>query len=371
MIIGIPKEIKDHEYRVGATPSMVRLFIDAGHTVYVETNAGKAIGFTDEMFKAAGAHIASSPKEVYRSEMIIKVKEPQESEFLLLQEGQILFCYLHLAPDPTQTRNLIEKKVVGIAYETVTDAYGRLPLLAPMSEIAGRISIQVGATHLQLNHGGRGVLLGGVPGVAPARVIVLGGGNAGTEAARMAIGCGADVTILDRDLSRLKALDMHFGPRLKTLYASPLTIEESITTTDLVVSTILIPGKTAPKVITRSMIKKMVPGSVFIDVSIDQGGSSETSKPTTHENPTYVVDGVIHYCVTNMPGACARSATYALTNATTQDALSIANKGYKMALLENPGLLNGLNLCHGHVTNASVAHDLGYPYVAPRELLGK
>jgi alanine dehydrogenase len=369
MIIGIPKEIKDHEYRIGATPSMVRLFIDAGHTVYVETHAGAAIGLTDEMFKAAGAHIATTAEAIYRSEMIIKVKEPQQSEFPLLKEGQILFCYLHLAPDPVQTGHLIEKKVVGIAYETVSDARGQLPLLAPMSEIAGRIAIQVGATYLQLNNGGRGVLLGGVPGVSPARVIIIGGGNAGTEAARMAIGCGADVTILDKDLSRLKALDMHFGPRLKTLYASPLTIEECLVSADLIVSTVLIPGKTAPKLITRSMIRKMPPGSVFIDVSIDQGGSSETSKPTTHENPVYVVDGVIHYCVTNMPGACARTATYALTNATTRDALAIANKGYQAALLENSGLLNGLNVCHGKVTNESVAQDLGYPYVPPRTLL--
>lgn len=369
MIIGIPKEIKDHEYRVGITPAMVQLLVNAGHTVYVETQAGAAIGLTDAMFQSAGARTVSSPAEVYQADMIIKVKEPQKSEFPLLKEDQILFCYLHLAPDPIQTQQLIEKKVVGIAYETVTDKKGQLPLLAPMSEIAGRIAVQVGATYLQLNHGGRGVLLGGVPGVPPARVIILGGGNAGTEAARMAIGCGADVTILDNNLSQLKALDMHFGPRLKTLYSSPLTIEESVISADLVISTVLIPGKTSPKLITRSMIKRMAPGSVFIDVSIDQGGSSETSKPTTHENPIYLVDGVIHYCVTNMPGACARTATYALTHATSQDALSIANKGYRAALLADPGLLNGLNVCHGKMTNASVAHDLGYPYVAPQALL--
>ncbi len=369
MIIGIPKEIKDHEYRVGATPSMVRLLVEAGHKVLLETNAGTAIGLTDDMFKAAGATIVSSPKEIYSCEMIIKVKELQESEFPLLREGQILFCYLHLAPDPIQTRRLIEQKVVAIAYETVTDAHGRLPLLTPMSEIAGRFAIQAGATYLQLNNGGRGLLLGGVPGVAPARVAIIGGGVVGTEAARMAMGLGADVTILDRDLHRLRTLDMQFGPRLKTLYSSPMTIEETVIASDLVIGAVLVAGKTAPKVITRSMIKKMAPGSVFVDVAIDQGGSSETSKPTTHGNPTYVVDDVVHYCVTNMPGACARTATYALTNATMNYALAIANKGYKEALLENSGLMDGLNVCLGKVTNASVAQDLGYPYVSPEQVL--
>lgn len=369
MIIGIPKEIKNHEYRVGATPAMVRAFVEAGHKVFVQTDAGTKIGFTDTMFTSAGAKIVSTPAEIYSCEMIVKVKEPQESEFPLLRQGQILFCYLHLAPDPEQTKHLVDSKVVAIAYETVTDAQGRLPLLVPMSEIAGRIAIQVGATTLQMNHGGKGLLLGGVPGVFPARVTVIGGGVVGTEAARMAMGLGASVTIVDKDLNRLRALDALFGPHLKTLYSTSASIEEALTLSDLVVGAVLIPGKTAPKLITRQMIKKMASGSVIVDVAIDQGGCAETSKPTTHTEPTYVVDGVVHYCVTNMPGACALTATKALTNATMDYALKIANKGYKQALKENPGLRDGLNVCLGHVTNGPVAHDLGYDYVAPESLL--
>lgn len=369
MIIGIPKEIKNHEYRVGATPAMVRLLVEAGHDVRVQMQAGTTIGYTDEMFTAAGARMLATAEEIYESEMIIKVKEPQESEYPLLKEGQILFCYLHLAPDPIQTQNLIKSKVVAIAYETVTDAQGRLPLLVPMSEIAGRIAIQVGATCLQMNHGGKGLLLGGVPGVNPARVVVIGGGIVGTEAARMAMGLGADVTIFDKDLNRLRHLDSIFGPHLKTLYSSPLAIEESLTTADLVIGAVLIPGKTAPKLINRQMLKKMAPGSVIVDVAIDQGGCTETSKPTTHAEPTYIVDGVIHYCVTNMPGACARTSTQALTNATMDYALKIANRGYKAALLENEGLRQGLNVCYGQVTNESVAHDLGYLYIPPEVAL--
>jgi alanine dehydrogenase len=369
MIIGIPKEIKNHEYRIGATPTMVRLLVDAGHQVTVQTQAGEKIGFTDAMFAAAGAKIADSAEEIYKSEMIIKVKEPLESEYPLLKEGQILFCYLHLAPDPVQTKQLIDSKVVAIAYETVVDAQGRLPLLVPMSEIAGRIAIQVGATSLQLNHGGRGVLLGGVPGVAPANVVVIGGGVVGTEAARMAMGLGANVTIVDRDLNRLRALDALFGPNLKTLYSSPIAIEEAITAADLVIGAVLIPGKTAPKLIKRDMIKKMAPGSVLVDVAIDQGGCSETSRPTSHAEPTYVVDGVLHYCVTNMPGACSRTSTQALTNATCEYALMIANKGWRRALLDHVGLRMGLNVCYGQVTNESVAHDLNYTYVPAESLL--
>jgi alanine dehydrogenase len=369
MIIGIPKEIKNHEYRVGATPSLVRLLVEAGHEVCVQSHAGDKIGYTDNMFAMAGAKIVQTPEEVYECEMVVKVKEPLSSEYPLLKEGQILFCYLHLAPDPVQTQQLIDSKVVGIAYETVTDAQGRLPLLVPMSEIAGRIAIQVGAISLQLNKGGKGVLLGGVPGVVPARVVVIGGGVVGTEAARMAVGLGADVTILDKDLSRLRMLDALFGPKLKTLYSSPLTIEESVARADLVIGAVLIPGKVAPKLITREMIKKMTPGSVIVDVAIDQGGCLETSKPTTHGEPTYLVDGVVHYCVTNMPGACARTATQALTNATGEYALMIANKGWKKALLDHAGLKNGLNVCYGHITNESVAHDLGYSYVPAERLL--
>lgn len=369
MIIGIPKEIKNHEYRVGATPSLVRLLVEGGHEVCVQSHAGDKIGYTDHMFSMAGAKIVHTAEEIYECEMVIKVKEPQSSEYPLLKEGQILFCYLHLAPDPIQTQQLIDSKVVAIAYETVTDAQGRLPLLVPMSEMAGRIAIQVGATSLQLNKGGKGTLLGGVPGVLPARVTVIGGGVVGTEAARMALGLGADVMILDKDLSRLRMLDAMFGPRLKTLYSSPLNIEEAIARADLVIGAVLIPGKTAPKLITREMIKKMAPGSVIVDVAIDQGGCAETSKPTTHGEPTYVVDGVVHYCVTNMPGACARTSTQALTNATGDYALMIANKGWKKALWDHQGLRQGLNVCYGHITNESVAHDLGYTYVPAERLL--
>lgn len=365
MKIGIPKEIKNHEYRVGATPAMVRLLSESGHQVFVQNNAGTAIGYTDEMYSSAGAKMVSSAIEVYAADMVIKVKEPLEAEYSLLREGLILFCYLHLAPDPVQTAELVKKKVIAIAYETVTDALGRLPLLVPMSEIAGRLSIQVGAVLLQLNNQGRGVLLGGVPGVPPGRVLVLGGGIAGTEAARMAMGLGADVTVLDKDLNRLRHLDALFGPHIKTLYSSSAAIEEAITRTDLVIGSVLIPGKTAPKLIKRSMLKKMPHGSVIVDVAIDQGGCTETSKPTTHTDPTYIVDDVIHYCVTNMPGACARTSTQALTHATVEYALLIANKGWKKALGENPGLRNGLNVCFGHVTNESVAHDLGYEFVPP------
>lgn len=369
MKIGVPKEIKNNEYRVGATPAMVRLFVENGHQVLVESNAGKKIDFPDEDYIKAGGKIVSSPKDVYQSDMILKVKEPQESEFSLMREGQILFTYLHLAPDPVQTKNLLQRKVIGIAYETVTDSMGRLPLLIPMSEIAGRIAIQVGATCLQLNHGGKGLLLGGVPGVFPARVVVIGGGVVGTESARMAMGLGAHVTIIDKDLNRLRQLDALYGPNLKTLYSSSLAIEEAVARADLVIGAVLVPGKLAPKLVTRKMIQQMAPGSVVVDVAIDQGGCFETATPTTHASPTYVVDGVVHYCVTNMPGACARTSTLALTNATMDYALMIANKGYRQALLDNAGLRNGLNVYHGKVTNEAVATDLGYEFVPPEEAL--
>jgi alanine dehydrogenase len=369
MIIGIPKEVKNHEYRVGATQAMVSTFVEAGHQVWVETNAGTKSGFTDEMFEIAGAKIVESPQEVFKADMIIKVKELQEKEFELLREGQILFCYLHLAPDPIQTEQLLRSKAIAIAYETVTDKQGRLPLLVPMSEIAGRIAIQVGATCLQLNHGGKGLLLGGVPGVLPARVTVIGGGVVGTEAARMALGLGANVTIIDKDLSRLRHLDALFGPNLKTLYSTSYSVEECVTQADLVIGAVLIPGKLAPKLVTKKMVEQMAPGSVIIDVAIDQGGSCETARPTTHDNPTYLVNDIVHYCVTNMPGACARTATQALTNATIDYALLIANRGYQQALLGNLGLLNGLNVCRGYVTNEHVAADLGYEYVNPEKIL--
>ena len=368
MIIGIPKEIKIHEYRVGATPAMVRSLVSSGHEVYVEANAGEKIGFTDSMYALEGARIARDAVEVWsKAEMIIKVKEPQKIEYPLIKEGQILFCYLHLAPDPKQTEALVKSGCVAVAYETVTDSHGRLPLLVPMSEIAGRIAIQVGCATLQLNHGGKGLLLGGVPGVLPAKVTVIGGGVAGTEAARMAQGLGADVTILDRDLNRLKYLDAVFG--LKTLYSSSLAIDEVIAQTDLLIGAVLIPGKTAPKLVSRNQIKKMAPGSVVVDIAIDQGGCLETSRPTSHAEPTYLEEGVLHYCVTNMPGACARTSTMALTNATSQYALTLANKGYKLAMRADPHLLAGLNVCLGKVTNESVAEDLGYPYTLPKELL--
>ncbi|MGR3911687.1 MAG: alanine dehydrogenase [Candidatus Rhabdochlamydia sp.] len=369
MTIGIPKEIKDKEYRVGATPEMVHALVQAGHHLMVETKAGEAIGFSDEMYITSGARIVNSREEVYSAEMVIKVKEPQESEFPLLKEGQILFCYFHLAPDPIQTKNLIDKKVIAIAYETVTDRQGRLPLLIPMSEIAGRIAVQAGANALHMINGGRGTLLGGVPGVLPAQVTVLGGGVVGTQAARMALGLGADVTILDNNLSRLRELDNLYGPRLKTVFASPSSIEQHVTSSDLVIGAVLIPGKLAPKLITHAMVKKMLKGSVIVDVAIDQGGCCETSRATTHSHPIYHVEGVVHYCVANMPGACARTSTIALTNATMPYALKIANKGYKEALQEDPGLMAGLNLFKGHVTNEPVATDLGYRYVTPESVI--
>lgn len=368
MLIGIPKEIKDKEFRVGATPDMVKALVQNKHQVIVETKAGEAIGFSDEIYASVGAKIVSGAKEVYKAEMVIKVKEPQESEFPLLHEGQILFCYFHLAPDPVQTKNLIERKVIAIAYETVTDKQGRLPLLVPMSEIAGRIAVQAGATALQMANGGRGVLLGGVPGVDPGKVVVIGGGVVGTHSARMALGLGADVTILDNNLSRLRELDALYGPRLKTLFASPGNIEHAVTTADLVVGAVLVPGKLAPRLITKQMVSKMLKGSVIVDVAIDQGGCCETSKPTTHTHPMYVVDGVVHYCVANMPGACARSATIALTNATMSYAIKLANKGYKAAFKEDIGFMEGLNLYRGQVTNKAVATDLGYDFVPPEKV---
>ncbi len=367
--IGIPKEIKNHEYRVGATPAVIQALRMYGHTVLVEKGAGSKIGFSDELYQAQGATLVSSAKEVYTADMIVKVKEPQPSEYQLLKEGQILFTFLHLAPDPEQTKALLESGVIAIAYETVTDHEGRLPLLTPMSEIAGRIAIQVGATALQIANGGKGVLLGGVPGVRPGVVTVIGGGVVGTEAARMAIGLGADVTILDTNLSRLRALDALWGPRLKTLYSTPSAVEESVKNSDLVIGAVLIPGKLAPKLVTGSMIKKMEKGSVLVDVAIDQGGCFETSKVTSHSQPTYEVDGVLHYCVPNMPGASARTSTQALTNATLGYIIKIATLGYKEALRQDTGLRKGLNVCLGKVTHHEVACDLGYTYIAPEGII--
>ena len=369
ILVGIPKEIKDHEYRVGATPEVVKALVNAGHKVIVETRAGEKIGFSDALYKAAGATIVGSAKDVFEADMVVKVKEPQASEFPLLKEGQVLFTYLHLAPDPIQTKALLEKKVIGIAYETVTDNEGRLPLLTPMSEIAGRIAIQAGATALQIANGGKGVRLGGVPGVLPAKVIVIGGGVVGMESARMAMGLGADVTLLDTNVNRLRTLDMYFGPRLKTLYSTQGALEQILPEADLVVGAVLIPGKLAPKLIKKEHLKLMEPGTVLVDVAIDQGGCFETSRPTSHTSPTYSVDGMVHYCVPNMPGACSRTATYALTNATMSYILKLANKGVNAALAEDKGLENGLNVCLGKVTHPEVAHDLGYEYHPPEEFL--
>jgi alanine dehydrogenase len=369
MIIGIPKERKAQEFRVGATPIMVAGFVENGHTVVVEKDAGLRIGYTNELYTASGATVVDSLEEVYAAELIIKVKEPQEMEFPLLRRGQILFCYLHLAPDPVQTEWLVKQGVVAIAYETVEDSAGRLPLLTPMSEIAGRVSVQAGAFTLQMAQGGRGVLLGGVPGVLPAKVVVLGGGVVGTQAATMAMGLGADVTILDRNLVRLREIDATYSGRIKTLFSSPQIITKLLHHADLVIGAVLIPGKLAPKLVTHAMIKGMKKGSVLVDVSIDQGGCFETSRATSHSEPTFVIDDVVHYCVANMPGACARTATQALTNATYSYALRIANEGYKNALLDDALFLPGLNVIDGKITNQHVADDLGYDYHSPGSLL--
>jgi alanine dehydrogenase len=369
MHIGIPKEVKNKEFRVGLTPEGVKVLTSSGHKVTVQSKAGQEIGFTDEHYQKAGATIAPSPKEVYEAEMIIKVKEPQPSEFPLLKKGQILFCYLHLAPDPQQCRALIDKGVIAIAYETVTDNHGRLPLLVPMSEVAGRVSVQAGATALQMANGGKGVLLGGVPGVKPGNVVVIGGGIVGTEAMRMALGLGANVTIFDRSVPRLRELEHQYAPALTTLFSTPVHLEEALKEADLIIGAVLIPGKTAPKLITKKMLSLLEPGTVIVDVSIDQGGCTETSRPTTHAEPTYVVDGVVHYCVSNMPAACAKTATRGLTNVTLPYAQFIADVGYQKALKEDPHLRNGLNTCLGHVTYPAVANDLGYEYVDPMKIL--
>ncbi len=369
MLIGVPKEIKDHEFRVGLTPTGVRALVAAGHEVRVESSAGAAIGYADERYAAAGAQIVASAVEVFACPMIIKVKEPQPAEIGLLREGQILFTYLHLAADAGLTRQLVERKIIGIAYETVSDPQGRLPLLTPMSEVAGRIAIQAGAVSLQMNHGGSGVLLGGVAGVLPGKVTILGAGSVGTEAAKMAQGLGADVTIVDINLNRLRYLDDIFGGRLKTCYSQTGTVEMLVADADLVVGSVLIPGKRAPKLLSRDLIGKMRPGSVLVDVCIDQGGCAETSRPTTHSQPTYIESGVVHYCVTNMPAACARTSTQALTHATLPYALKIASLGYREAMRQDAGLLNGLNLHLGQVTHPNVADDLDYPLTPAQEAI--
>lgn len=363
MLIGVPKEIKNHEYRIGMTPSGVRELVGAGHEVIVQRDGGTAIGLTNDQYEAAGARIIDTAEEIFATaEMIIKVKEPQPNECKMLRSGQLLFTYLHLAPDPEQTRLLVESDAVCIAYETVTDDRNGLPLLAPMSEVAGRMAIQAGAHSLEKAQGGLGTLLGGVPGVAPGKVTVIGGGVVGVNAARMALGLGADVTILDRSLPRLKELDALYGPQLKTLYSTVDTIEQEVVAADLVVGAVLIPGAAAPKLVTRDHLSKMKNGAVLVDVAIDQGGCFETSRATTHQEPTYEVDGVIHYCVANMPGGVARTSTFALTNATLPFALALANKGYKQALKDDAHLRNGLNVHRGQVTYEAVAKVLGYDF---------
>jgi alanine dehydrogenase len=371
MLVGVPREVKDNEFRVGLTPSAVRELRSHGHAIIVETGAGAGIDLDDELYRAAGAEIVSDASDVFgRADLVVKVKEPQPQEIAMLRKGQVLFTYLHLAPDAEQTHGLLKSGCVGIAYETVTDERGGLPLLAPMSEVAGRMSIQAGAHALEKEAGGRGVLLGGVPGVPPAKVVVLGGGVVGMNALRMALGLEADVTVIDRSLPRLKELDLAFAPALRTRYATVDAIEESVLAADLVIGAVLLPGGTAPRLVTREMVRGMRRGSVIVDVSIDQGGCFETSRPTTHSNPTYVVDDVVHYCVTNMPGAVARTSTFALNNATLPFTLALADKGWRKALADDVHLRAGLNICGGSVTYKAVAQAHKLEYVAPETAVG-
>ena len=370
MLIGVPKEIKNHEYRVGLIPSSVRELVHHGHKVLVETKAGAGIGFDDAAYKAAGATIAAKAADVFaKADMIVKVKEPQANECKMLRKGQLLYTYLHLAPDPEQTKGLIKSGCTAIAYETVTSPRGGLPLLAPMSEVAGRMSVQVGAHYLEKAQGGAGILIGGVPGVKAANVVVIGGGISGTHAVRMALGMEAIVTVIDKNLDRLRELDELFGSSLNTIYSTVDAIEQYVVNADLVIGAVLVPGAAAPKLVTRKMIKQMRPGSVVVDIAIDQGGCFETSKATTHADPVYNVDGVIHYCVANMPGAVARTSTYALNNVTLPHALRIADLGWKEALRANPHLAAGLNVHEGKITYEAVARDLGYDYTPVAEVL--
>ncbi|MDZ7769700.1 MAG: alanine dehydrogenase [Woeseiaceae bacterium] len=370
MKVGIPKEIKILEYRVGMVPAGVRELVNDGHEVIVETNAGAGIGMTDDDYKAAGARVVKTAKEVFdAAELIVKVKEPQLEECRMLRKDQVLFTYLHLAADPKQAAALIESGTTAIAYETVTARDGSLPLLTPMSEVAGRLSIQAGAFALQKANGGRGVLLGGVPGVAPGKVVVVGGGVAGTNAAEMAIGLGAEVTILDRSVPRLRQLDSIYGGRIRTMYSTTDAIDRLIPDADLVIGAVLIAGAAAPKLVTKEHVKAMRAGAVLVDISIDQGGCFETSRPTTHAEPTYVVDDVVHYCVTNMPGAVPRTSTFALTNVTLPFAKALARHGWREALKRDPYLAEGLNVHAGQVNHEAVAHDLGYDYLSAADAL--
>jgi alanine dehydrogenase len=371
MRVGIPKEVKTHEYRVGLVSGSVRELVHHGHQVVVERGAGSAIGIDDQDYVRAGATIAASAAEVFATaDMIVKVKEPQPAEIAMLRQGQVLFTYLHLAADKKQTEGLLKSRATCIAYETVTDARGGLPLLAPMSEVAGRMSVQVGAHCLEKEQGGKGVLLGGVPGVKAAKVVIIGGGVSGTNAARMAMGMEAYVTVIDKSLHRLYELDLQFGSQLHTLFSTVENIENEVLEADLVIGAVLVPGAAAPKLVTRDMVKRMRPGSVIVDIAIDQGGCFETSRPTTHADPTYVEHGVVHYCVTNMPGAVARTSTFALNNATLPFVSALADKGWQKALAEDVNLRRGLNIHAGAVTFEAVAKDLGLPFMPAEKALG-
>jgi alanine dehydrogenase len=370
MIIGVPREIKTLEFRVGLVPDAVSELVQAGHQVLVETHAGDGISVDDEEYQRVGAEIMATPKEIFAvADMIVKVKEPQPPEVKMLRPGQILFTYLHLAADEILTRELEQSGAVCIAYETITDNHGHLPLLQPMSEVAGRMSVQVGAHCLEKEAGGSGILLGGVPGVPAAQVVVLGGGTVGTNAIRMAVGMEAQVTVIDRSIQRLRELDDMFGSRIQTVYSTPDTVARAVAKADLVIGAVLIPGAAAPRLVTRPMLRAMRRGSALVDVAIDQGGCFETSRPTTHANPTYVEEGVVHYCVTNMPGAVPRTSTFALNNATQPFVMALANKGWKQALADNPHLMRGLNVCEGQLTNDEVAAAFGRTATAPAELL--
>lgn len=370
MKIGVPKEIKNHEYRVGMTPASVRELSNRQHTVFVETNAGSGIGFSDDDYSNAGATILNTAKEIFdQSDMIVKVKEPQAGERKMLSSDQVLFTYLHLAPDAEQTKDLVESDAICIAYETVTSPSGALPLLAPMSEVAGRMSIQAGAHSLEKAQSGNGVLLGGVPGVAPGKVAIIGGGVVGANAAQMAVGLGAQVTILDNNVDSLRRLDKQFGTSINLVYSTQESLEQYVLDADLVVGAVLIPGAAAPKLVTEDMIKRMNPGSVVVDVAIDQGGCFATSKATTHQEPTYIVGDVVHYCVANMPGGVARTSSFALNNVTLPYIIALAEKGWKQALADDAHFLNGLNVYKGQVANKPVADNLGYDYVEPSSIV--
>ncbi|MCS0582981.1 alanine dehydrogenase [Massilia pinisoli] len=370
MLVGVPKEIKNNEFRVGLTPPSVHELVARGHRVIVQTGAGAGIGLTDEQYTAAGATIVPTAQEIFaQAEMVVKVKEPQPQECALLRPGQILYTYLHLAPDPEQAAALVKSGAVCIAYETITGPGGGLPLLAPMSEVAGRMAIQAGASHLEKSKGGAGILLGGVPGVAAGHIVIIGAGVVGTNALQMAVGIGARVTVLDKNVDRLRQLDLIYGNQITTLYSNAHAIEEAVLSADLVIGGVLVPGAAAPKLVTRAMVSKMKKGAVVVDVAIDQGGCFETSHPTTHADPTFVVDGVVHYCVANMPGAVARTSTFALNNATIGHAVALATKGWRQALRDDPHLKNGLNVCEGKITYVAVAQDLGYDYVPADTLL--